>query len=168
MPPRLSIVIVSYNTRAVLLQCLKSLQSPAPTTAHEIIVVDNASADGSAGYQDFTCPQRTTFTAGDKATLQVTTSASLQHNTRAWLDANNDGTFSDDEQVVDVASTISPSATFTVPGTAVLNQPLRLRIVADALGNEALGDADAAPVEMVTRVCPVAQRQMDAGSIELF
>ena len=48
MPPRLSIVIVSYNTRAVLLQCLQSLQSPAPTTAHEIIVVDNASADGSA------------------------------------------------------------------------------------------------------------------------
>lgn len=44
----------------------------------------------------------------------------------------------------------------------------RMRSVADALGNEALGDADAAPVEMVTRACPVAQRQMDAGSIELF
>ncbi len=44
----------------------------------------------------------------------------------------------------------------------------RVRSVAEVLGNEALGDADAAPVEMVTRACPVAQRQMDAGSIELF
>lgn len=44
----------------------------------------------------------------------------------------------------------------------------RVRSVAEVLGNEALGDADAAPVEMVARACPVAQRQMDAGSVELF
>ena len=31
-------------------------------------------------------------------------------------------------------NTASPSASFTVPGTAVLNQPLRLRIVADGNG----------------------------------
>jgi GT2 family glycosyltransferase len=43
-----SIVIVSYNTRADLERCLGSLHDAAPAAAHEIIVVDNASGDGSA------------------------------------------------------------------------------------------------------------------------
>jgi GT2 family glycosyltransferase len=41
-----SIVIVSYNTRDILLQCLQNLCKLRE--ASEIIVVDNASADGSA------------------------------------------------------------------------------------------------------------------------
>ena len=48
MPLGLSIVIVSYNARADLLRCLASLRDAPPSCAHEIIVVDNASTDGSA------------------------------------------------------------------------------------------------------------------------
>lgn len=44
----LSIVIVSYNAREDLERCLQSLAAAPPKSAHEIIVVDNASADGSA------------------------------------------------------------------------------------------------------------------------
>lgn len=44
----LSIVIVSFNARADLTRCLASLREPAPAASHEIIVVDNASSDGSA------------------------------------------------------------------------------------------------------------------------
>jgi GT2 family glycosyltransferase len=43
--PRLSIVIVSWNTRELLARCLRSLDVDPET---EIFVVDNASADGSA------------------------------------------------------------------------------------------------------------------------
>jgi GT2 family glycosyltransferase len=43
-----SIVIVSYNTRDDLGRCLVSLHSGPPAATHEIIVVDNASNDGSA------------------------------------------------------------------------------------------------------------------------
>jgi GT2 family glycosyltransferase len=46
--PDLSIIIVSFNTRADLEGCLASLHQPSPATPHEIIVVDNASGDGSA------------------------------------------------------------------------------------------------------------------------
>jgi GT2 family glycosyltransferase len=45
----LSIVIVSFNGRADLMRCLASLREAAPAASHEIIVVDNASSDGSAG-----------------------------------------------------------------------------------------------------------------------
>ena len=47
-PVALSIVIVSYNARADLERCLASLAEHPPSASHEIIVVDNASADRSA------------------------------------------------------------------------------------------------------------------------
>ena len=44
----LSVIIVSYNTRRLLDECLASLQTAAsPTNGLEIVVVDNASGDGS-------------------------------------------------------------------------------------------------------------------------
>jgi N-acetylglucosaminyl-diphospho-decaprenol L-rhamnosyltransferase len=44
----LSIIIVSYNARADLERCLDSLRAAPPARSHEIVVVDNQSADGSA------------------------------------------------------------------------------------------------------------------------
>jgi GT2 family glycosyltransferase len=43
----LAIVIVSYNTRSDLENCLQSLHDHPPQVSHEIVVVDNASRDGS-------------------------------------------------------------------------------------------------------------------------
>lgn len=48
--PRLSIVVVSYNSAAHLEKCLRSLTNPPPQTDHEIVVVDNASTDGTPDY----------------------------------------------------------------------------------------------------------------------
>jgi len=46
--PRLSIVIVTYNSRADVEACLHSLTRDRPRIEHEIVVVDNASAGGTA------------------------------------------------------------------------------------------------------------------------
>ncbi|HOX25298.1 MAG TPA: glycosyltransferase family 2 protein [Candidatus Krumholzibacteria bacterium] len=46
--PDLSIVIVSWNTRDLLRDCLASLPAATAGLALEVIVVDNASGDGSA------------------------------------------------------------------------------------------------------------------------
>ena len=46
--PRLSIVIVSYNSRDDLEACLESLTGNRAAVDHEISVVDNASPDGTA------------------------------------------------------------------------------------------------------------------------
>lgn len=45
--PAVTIVVVSYNTRERLLACLDAIASRV-SLSHEVIVVDNASADGSA------------------------------------------------------------------------------------------------------------------------
>jgi N-acetylglucosaminyl-diphospho-decaprenol L-rhamnosyltransferase len=44
----LSIVVVSWNTRDLLRSCLQSIRETAAELDHEVIVVDNASSDGSA------------------------------------------------------------------------------------------------------------------------
>lgn len=43
----ISIIIVNWNTRDLLADCLNSIARTAAGMAHEIIVVDNASSDGS-------------------------------------------------------------------------------------------------------------------------
>ncbi|MEK7498210.1 MAG: glycosyltransferase family 2 protein [Patescibacteria group bacterium] len=45
--PKLSIIILSYNTKDLLLNCLRSLEKVKNEVIFEIIVVDNASTDGS-------------------------------------------------------------------------------------------------------------------------
>ena len=47
-PIEMSILIVSYNTRAMTLACLDSIVTHRPAVPFEVIVVDNASTDGSA------------------------------------------------------------------------------------------------------------------------
>ena len=50
MPPDITVAVVSYNTCALLRQCLRSLEARQADgeAALEIVVADNASADGSA------------------------------------------------------------------------------------------------------------------------
>jgi len=45
---RASAVVVSFNTRDLLARCLESLVADTPADMLELVVVDNASADGSA------------------------------------------------------------------------------------------------------------------------
>ena len=47
---KLSIVIVNYNVKYYLEQCLRSVERAAANIAHEVLVVDNASEDGSMEY----------------------------------------------------------------------------------------------------------------------
>lgn len=45
--PAVSIVVVNYNTRDLLLDCLSSVERTVTSLDYEVIVVDNASTDGS-------------------------------------------------------------------------------------------------------------------------
>ena len=46
--PRLSVIVVSFNVRDLLRDCLKSLQAARGELSLQVLVVDNGSADGSA------------------------------------------------------------------------------------------------------------------------
>ncbi len=61
---RLSIIIVNYNGRFDLVACLRSLAANPPRISHEIVVVDNASTDGSADAVRQHCPGVRVLEAG--------------------------------------------------------------------------------------------------------
>jgi N-acetylglucosaminyl-diphospho-decaprenol L-rhamnosyltransferase len=65
MTPPVSVIIVSHNTREELLQCLASLAGVSVPL--EIVVVDNASADGSADAVAQLFPQVHLLRNGDNA-----------------------------------------------------------------------------------------------------
>ena len=54
---KLSIIILNYNTREHLSNCLKSLQKTKETFKKEVIVVDNASSDDSVSMVKSDFPQ---------------------------------------------------------------------------------------------------------------
>jgi GT2 family glycosyltransferase len=75
----LAIVIVSFNARADLANCLASLQASPPTVPHEIVVVDNASTDGSveaarafAGVRVMTLERNAGFAVANNAGIRAT------------------------------------------------------------------------------------------------
>jgi N-acetylglucosaminyl-diphospho-decaprenol L-rhamnosyltransferase len=56
-PPDLSIIIISYNTQALTLACLKSVYEQTQGISYEVIVLDNNSPDNSAQAIASTFPQ---------------------------------------------------------------------------------------------------------------
>jgi GT2 family glycosyltransferase len=77
----LSIVIVNFNGGAHIGNCLASLDAAPPSTRHEIVVVDNASTDGSPDDVRRRWPQirvialekNVGFSAGNNAGIRATT-----------------------------------------------------------------------------------------------
>lgn len=56
MRPEVSVIIVSWNTKDILLDCLRSLYEQT-RSAMQVVVVDNASSDGSADAVEAAFPQ---------------------------------------------------------------------------------------------------------------
>ncbi len=92
--------------------------------------INNSSGYGQ-GYQNFTCTNSTTLTAGNIYPVSVTTSPYYDENVKIWIDYNNDGQFNSTNELVytsndSLGTTVGKIIT---PVTAVLNTPLRLRVM---------------------------------------
>ncbi|WP_400190360.1 GEVED domain-containing protein [Hymenobacter sp. B81] len=93
------------------------------------------SANASAGYQDFTCNGRVSLVEGTPHNITIQTGNTNAQDTRAWLDLNNDGTFTSNELLLTALNRTSTfTSTLLIPATAVKNTPLRLRLITDFAG----------------------------------
>lgn len=93
--------------------------------------LNNNSATSTEGYADFLCQQTTVF-AGQTYGMSAILTGPSSMNAGVWIDFNNDGVFTDpSERIATASAANSISQNVTIPGNAVLNTPLRLRINAD-------------------------------------
>ena len=76
----LSILIVSYNTLADLEACLRSIQAHPPRTPHDIIVVDNASTDGTPAALRARWPQVRLIDAGGNLGFAAANNIGIRHS----------------------------------------------------------------------------------------
>jgi hypothetical protein len=76
--PRLSIVIVSYNSRAEIDDALRALREPRPQVDHEIVVVDNASIDGTPTHLRATWPAVRVIDAGGNVGFAAANNAGIR------------------------------------------------------------------------------------------
>ncbi|MFC5271909.1 PKD domain-containing protein [Adhaeribacter terreus] len=98
-------------------------------------LMTNTSANGAAGYQDFTCAKSVSVIAGNIYPFALTTGSNPQ-DTRIYIDLNNNGSFADaNEMVAQVLNQVNPTGNITIPGTTFMNTPLRMRIVSDEIGS---------------------------------
>jgi PKD repeat protein len=92
--------------------------------------VTNSGDAVSEGYVDRTC-SLDTVSVGQILELSVNTGTVTTHNVRVWIDWDNSGTFIGSELVLSANSVTSASASIPVPLYAVLDQPLRIRVMAE-------------------------------------
>ncbi len=81
----LSIVIVNWNTRDLLLEALRSIYDAPPDFPYEVIVVDNASSDGSAEAVRAAFPQAHLIANTDNAGYARGNNQGLQVSTGRYL-----------------------------------------------------------------------------------
>lgn len=79
MSSEVSVLIVSWNTRELLAACLESLRRSNPACVREIIVVDNASADGSPEMVEQRFPEVKLIRTGSNLGFARGNNLAMQH-----------------------------------------------------------------------------------------
>lgn len=103
----------------------------------QMSTINKSSADASEGYKDFSCTDHATLTEGQTYNISIQTNPSSAQDTKVWIDFNNDGAFTQaNELVLTKLNTINPAGSIMIPtGVAILNTLLRMRVSSDNGGS---------------------------------
>lgn len=172
--------ITIANTPIASLPSCVPISAASATNSYGITLVklntiNHTSIGASEGYKDFSCTQATTLIVGTQYIFEVKTSSASSY-IKAWLDYNNDGIFTNNEQTGSFSTgSVNHQTLLAIPTTGiVLNTGLRLRVLADnspitsPCQNPNLGQAEdyAVTIENAT-LPPIANFNMSVTSIQV-
>jgi uncharacterized alkaline shock family protein YloU len=95
----------------------------------------SAATDGGANYINRACDASTSVTAGSSYSVLIKGYGSTSHESRVYIDYNNNGVFTDPGETVLTGAGNSVTATVVISTSAVQNTLLRMRVVADGSAN---------------------------------
>jgi len=127
----LSIVIVSFNTRDYLLNCLESLQTHTIGLVHEIFVVDNASTDGSAEAVSKGFPQVQLIRNGENRGLSSAANQAFKRSHGRYIVLLNSDTILLENSFLKIVRFLDGNPEFSVLSPQIINEsdqlcPMRL------------------------------------------
>ena len=125
--------------------CLPQTQDPGTggslgigITLFQLASINNGSVNSGAGYQNFTCADTTTLTAGMSYSWFVTTGQTYEETVVAHLDFDNNGVFDQSEIIFSDSAVLNvhSGTTVTMPANPpVIGTALRLRVESEYSGN---------------------------------
>lgn len=92
----------------------------------------NVSSTSFTGYNDYSCDKFAELVDGNAYQLNVTVSTFFNQTVEAWIDYNNNGTFTSNEKVMTASGFGLLSNVVILPANAVKNKFLRLRIMSNS------------------------------------
>ena len=97
--------------------------------------INKTTGDAVDGYVNYTCTDTVTLLTNTTYSISARTGFTYPEAFSAWLDLNNDGVLDAVTELLHAdTSQTNHAGTFMIPGSAVVGQPLRLRIASDYVG----------------------------------
>ena len=118
---RLTIVIVSYNTRDTLVRCLKALQDSPPSVAHQIVVVDNASSDGTVDLIHAKWPSLRIIQMGFNAGFSAANNAAVHSSQSELVLLLNSDTVPAPNSIDNLVSALDDNSDVAAAGPRLIN-----------------------------------------------
>jgi GT2 family glycosyltransferase len=119
--PQVAVVVVSYNTRDVLVSCLASVIESTHSRDIEIVVVDNASTDGSLESVRQTYPQVMTIANPANAGFGVACNQGIRATTAPFILVLNSDAFINSQSFQVLHDALSKNAQCGAAGCRIVN-----------------------------------------------
>jgi GT2 family glycosyltransferase len=125
--PRVTVIVVNYDSKPYLQACLSSLLNET-TTDVEIIVVDNASSDGSARYVKQTFPQVKLIRSPANLGFGWAANLAVQQAQGRYLAFLNPDTKAEPGWLAEIIGVleVSPTAGMATPEIVMMHDPQRI------------------------------------------
>jgi GT2 family glycosyltransferase len=132
-PPRTSVIVVNYNGKPYLQACLSSLLLEATSEA-QIIVIDNASDDGSAPYVEQSFPQVQLLRSARNLGFGGAANLAVQQTRGRYLVFLNPDTVVEPGWLAELVRALeeAPAAGLATPKIVMMDDPQRI----NACGND--------------------------------
>lgn len=124
---RVAIVIVNWNTRDLVLECLESLERQLPADTYEAIVVDNASADDSVAAIRARFPGVQVLPSDENLGFGRANNLGVAHTHAPWVLFLNSDAFLIDDSLLELLDRVEGDASVGAVGARVLNHDRTLQ-----------------------------------------
>lgn len=118
----LSIIIVSFNTRDVLLDCLESVYDKTEGISYEIIVVDNASSDGTTVSVSGRFPGVRLICNGENRGFSAANNQGIGISSGRWVALLNPDTCLIENSFLKIHNYLQEHPEFSILGPGIINE----------------------------------------------